>query len=61
MLKYELRLAGDNSLIGTKELNTLPGVGDEIDLDGKVYTVEEPPRDPSSDDLTIMVRRTASA
>jgi hypothetical protein len=61
MLKYEFRLAGDDSLIGTKELETLPNIGDQVEVGGEMYTVEEPPRDPSSDDLTILVRKTASA
>lgn len=59
MLRYEFRLAGDNSLIGTKELETLPKIGNEVEVDGELYTVEEPPRDPSSDDPTILVRKTA--
>lgn len=59
MYTYEIRLAGDNSVIGTKELDTLPEIGDELEVDGELYTVEEPPRDPSSDDRTIMVRKTA--
>lgn len=61
MYRYEFRLAGDNSLIGTKELETLPEIGDEVEVDGQMYTVEEPPRDPSSDYPTILVRRTATA
>lgn len=61
MLKYEFRLAGDNALIGTKELESLPEIGAEVEVDGQLYTVEEPPRDPSSDDLTVLVRKTARA
>ena len=61
MLKYEIRLAGDNSLVGTIELEALPGIGDEVEVDGRTYIVEEPPRDPSSDYPTILVTRAADA
>lgn len=60
VLKYEIRLAGDNSFIGTKELQALPEIGDQVEVEGEMYTVEEPPRDPSSDYPTILVRKTAS-
>ncbi len=61
MYRYEIRLAGDNSLVGTKELETLPGIGDEVEVDGRAYIVEEPPRDPSSDYPTILVTRAPDA
>ncbi len=61
MLRYEIRLAGDNSLIGTIELETLPGIGDKVEVDGRTYIVEEPPRDPSSDYPTILVTRAADS
>lgn len=59
MFNCEFKLAGDDTLIGTKELDTLPEVGDEVEVDGQMYTVEEPARDPSSDFHAVWVRKTA--
>lgn len=61
MYRYELRLAGDNSPVGTVELEALPEIGDEVEVDGRTYIVEEPPRDPSSDYPTILVTRAVDA
>lgn len=61
MYRYEVRLAGDNSPVGTVELETLPGIGDKLEVDGRTYVVEEPPRDPSSDYPTILVTRAPNA
>jgi hypothetical protein len=59
MIKCEFRLAGDNTFIGTKEMEAIPRGGDEVELTGESYKVEDQPRDASSDVHTVWVRKVA--
>ncbi len=58
MFTCEFRLAGNNTVVGTKQLETLPNVEDEVTVEGKTYIVEECPNNPSADDSAVIcVRR----
>jgi hypothetical protein len=58
MITCEFRMAGDNTVVGTKELDHLPQVEDEVTIEGRTYLVEECPDKPSSSDPTVVcVRR----
>jgi len=54
----EFRLADGDSVIGTKQMETLPKVEDEVTIEGRTYVVEDCPSNPSSSDaVVICVRR----
>lgn len=55
MFNCEFRMADDDSLVGTKELEALPEVGDEVTIDGQTYKVEEPAIDPSPESPAVWV------
>ncbi len=58
MFTCEFRLAGDDTVVGTKQMETLPNVEDEVTVEGKTYIVEECPNKPSANDsVAICVRR----
>lgn len=58
MVTCEFRMAGDNTVVGTKQMDTLPKVEDEVTIEGRTYLVEECPNKPSASDPTVVcVRR----
>lgn len=58
MVTVEFRMLGDNTVVGTKELETLPKVEDEVTVEGRTYMVEECPSKPSSSGpVVVCVRR----
>lgn len=58
MVTCEFRTAGDNKVVGTKELDRLPKVEDEVTIEGRTYLVEECPNKPSSSSpVVVCVRR----
>jgi hypothetical protein len=57
MFNCEFRMADDNSLVGTKELEALPEMGNEVTIEGQTYKVEEPAIDPSSNFPAVWVTR----
>lgn len=57
MVTVEFRMAGDNTVVGTKELETLPKVEDEVTVEGRTYMVEECPDKPSSSGPVVVCVR----
>lgn len=58
MATVEFRMAGDNTVVGTKEMDTLPKVEEEVTIEGRTYLVEECPDKPSSSgSVVVCVRR----
>ena len=58
MVTVEFRMVGNNTVVGTKELDHLPKVEDEVTIEGRTYLVEECPDKPSSSNPTVVcVRR----
>lgn len=58
MVTCEFRMVGNNTVVGTKQMDTLPRVEDEVTVEGRTYIVEECPNKPSSASSAIVcVRR----
>lgn len=58
-MRCEFRLTEGGTVVGTKEMDTLPKVDDEVTLEGKVYKVDTLPdkRSAGGDTAVIYVRR----
>lgn len=50
----------DDTVLGKKELSTLPDEGDEVVLGGTVYRVDALPGDTSTDPVVVYVRARAA-
>lgn len=58
MVTVEFRMAGDNTVVGTKQMDTLPKVEDEVTIEGRTFMVEECPDNASSSNpVVVCVRR----
>lgn len=62
MMTCEFKLMQDGSVIGTKELETLPEVDDEVTVEGETYRVNAvPSNEPDEGEtMVIHVRRATS-
>lgn len=57
MPRCEFRLIGDDSVIGTKELEALPEVDDEVTVEGLTYRVDALQDDTSNEPVVVYVRK----
>jgi hypothetical protein len=58
-MQCEFRLTDGGTVVGTKELDALPKVDDEVTVEGKVYEVDTlPARKPAGNETAVIyVRR----
>lgn len=58
METYEFRLAGDETVIGTKTLDSAPSVDDDVTIEGLTYRVDAAPEDTRTEPVVVYVRKT---
>lgn len=57
-MRCEFRLTEGGTVVGTKEMEALPKVDDEVTVEGKVYHVDTLPTDrPARDDTAVIYVR----
>ena len=59
MVECRIRLASEDVLIETLELDTPPHLGDEVVVSGRVYVVAAPPSEVVEDEAIVYVSRVA--
>ncbi len=57
-MTYEFRLAGDETVVGTKTLDSAPSVDDDVTIEGLTYRVDTAPEDTKTEPVRIYVRKT---
>lgn len=57
MATYEFRLAGDGTVLGTKELAMAPAVDEDIAIEGIPYRVDAEPEDVRTEPIVVYVRK----
>lgn len=58
MVTYEFRLAGDEAVVGTKSLDSVPSVDDDVTIEGKTYRIDATPEDTKTEPVIVYVRKT---
>lgn len=58
MTTYEFRLAGDDTVLGTKTLDSAPSVDDDVSIEGLTYRVDAVPENTKSEPVIVYVRKT---
>lgn len=54
----EFRLTADGTVIGTKEMDSLPEVDDEVTVEGKAYRVDTlPTKTPAGEETAVIYVR----
>ena len=56
MATYEFKLAGDDTVLGTKELDAAPAT--DIAIEGITYRVDATPESTRTEPIVVYVRRT---
>lgn len=59
MATYEFRLVGDHTVLGTKELATVPAADEDINIEGIPYRVDAEPENPRTEPVVVYVRKTS--
>ena len=59
MATYEFRLAGNDTVVGTKELDKAPQPDDDVTLEGITYRVDAAPENKRKEPVVVYVRRPA--
>lgn len=57
-MTYEFRLAGDETVLGTKTLDSTPSVDDDVTVEGKTYRVDTAPENTKTEPVVVYVRKT---
>lgn len=61
MVTCQIRLVGEDVLLETREMDTVPDIGDEIVIDGSIYQTATTPSDVISDAAIIYVKKLSDA
>ena len=57
-MSYEFRLASDKTVLGTKTLESIPEVDDDVTIEGKTYRVDTVPEATKTEPVVVYVRKT---
>ncbi len=57
-MTYEFRFAGDETVLGTKTLDSAPSVDDDVTIEGKTYRVDAAPESTKTEPVVVYVRKT---
>ena len=54
----EFRLASDETVLGSKTLDNVPKVDDDVTIEGKTYRVDTAPENTKTEPVVVYVRKT---
>ncbi len=57
MVTCQIRLVGADVLLETREMETVPDIGEEILIRGEVYQTATPPSDIINDEAVVYVKK----
>ena len=61
MITCQIRLVSEDVLLETREMDAVPGIGDEIVIKGEVYQTATTPADVIDDAAIVYVKKVAGA
>lgn len=61
MITCQIRLVSEDVLLETREMDAVPGIGDEIVIEGEVYQTATTPADVIDNAAIVYVKKVAGA
>lgn len=61
MVTCQIRLVDEDALLETRELEAVPGIGEEIVIGGQAYQTAAPPSDIIDNTAVVYVRKVSEA